>query len=185
MDNNSPDSRDRNLKEGWLSWERVDGRYVCFETPVDGRKDLPRVEVVDQEEYWRLKARHDAEEEDEEKEEEEEEEEEKRKQEIYWDEIDARPAGNVLRDIIRWYRELVDLPGARDMDVWHQPREDILRALYQKHRWAGENVDGEAFLVDHVRHTPDVTYIPEEMRPFLKHMVEKSEQDKAAALQRE
>lgn len=48
---------------------------------------------------------------EEEEEEEEEEEDDEDEQENYWDEMDARPAGNVLRDIIRWYHELVETPG--------------------------------------------------------------------------
>ncbi len=56
-------------------------------------------------------------------------------------------------------------------------------ALYRKHGWPGENFDGEAFLVDHVRHKTDVKYVPGEMWPSQKQLTEKREQDKAAALQ--
>ena len=30
----------------------------------------------------------------------------------HWDEMSSRPAGRVLRDIVRWYHELIETPGA-------------------------------------------------------------------------
>jgi hypothetical protein len=33
-------------------------------------------------------------------------------EEDYWDERDARPAGNVLRDTDHWYPELLELPAS-------------------------------------------------------------------------
>lgn len=67
-----------------------------------------------------------------------------------WDEMQARPAPNVLRDIARWYRELVDVPGGGEHSGW-QWQEEITRPLYLKHGWPGDDFDGDAFLVDQAR----------------------------------
>ncbi len=79
----------------------------------------------------------------------------------------------------------LSLSGGRDEDCWHQPREDILRTLYRKHGWPGENLDGDAFLVDYMRHKHGVKYMPKEVWPSLKDLVEKREQDKTYAMERE
>lgn len=85
------------------------------------------------------------EDEDEEGEEEEEEEEDIN----HWDEMDARRAGNVLRDINRWYLELFEVPGGEtDGGMWDK---EIVEPLYHKHGWPGEDFDGDAFLADKAR----------------------------------
>ena len=117
---------DRNLKEGRVfeEWVEEGGTRVSkwFEEPLDGRKDVPLVEVVDLEEWRRQHGWYNWEEAgdshdhrgcecgEEEKEEKQEEEEEELEKVNEWDYMDARPAGNVLRDMIRWYRELVEVP---------------------------------------------------------------------------
>lgn len=68
----------------------------------------------------------------------------------HWDEMSGRPAGRVLRDIIRWYYELVETPGggeqsAQSRQAWEP---ELLKPLYRKHGWPGSHFDGDAFLVD-------------------------------------
>jgi hypothetical protein len=67
-----------------------------------------------------------------------------------WDDMDARPAGRVLRDIVRWYHELLMTPGGGDHagQKWY---EELVRPLYRKHGWPGEDFDADGFLVDQVR----------------------------------
>ena len=110
-----------------------------FEEPLDGRKDVPLVEGVDIEEWRRQHGWYDREEAgdsddqrgcecgEEEEEEEQEEEEEELEQVNEWNYMDARPAGNVLRDMIRWYRELFEVPGCScDQEDGWEGREDWL-----------------------------------------------------------
>ncbi|KFZ20687.1 hypothetical protein V502_03070 [Pseudogymnoascus sp. VKM F-4520 (FW-2644)] len=68
----------------------------------------------------------------------------------FYDENDGRPAANVLRDIIKWYHELIELPGDGDESgaLWDL---EILLPLYPKHGWPSETFDGDAFEVDQVR----------------------------------
>ncbi|KFZ02678.1 hypothetical protein V500_00030 [Pseudogymnoascus sp. VKM F-4518 (FW-2643)] len=68
----------------------------------------------------------------------------------FYDENDGRPAANVLRDIIKWYHELIELPGDGDESgaLWDS---EILLPLYPKHGWPSETFDGDAFEVDQVR----------------------------------
>lgn len=71
----------------------------------------------------------------------------------HWDEMSSRPAGRVLRDIIRWYHELVETPGggeqsAQSGEAWEP---ELLKPLYRKHGWPGSHFDGDAFLMDLVR----------------------------------
>ncbi|BDD60267.1 hypothetical protein MPDQ_006184 [Monascus purpureus] len=65
--------------------------------------------------------------------------------------IPSRPAGDVLRDIVRWYRELEELPGGGENSglEWNDPDLD-LKTLYHKHGWP-DNFDGDGFLVDKAR----------------------------------
>lgn len=67
-----------------------------------------------------------------------------------WDEMEARPAPKVLRDIVRWYENLDELPGVgeRSGADWNP---EITEPLYVKHRWPSSTFDGEAFLVAKAR----------------------------------
>jgi len=67
-----------------------------------------------------------------------------------WDEMQARQAPNVLRDIARWYRELIEVPGGGEHSGgrWE---EEITRPLYLKHGWPSDDFDGDAFLIDQAR----------------------------------
>ncbi|PWY94635.1 hypothetical protein BO94DRAFT_531577 [Aspergillus sclerotioniger CBS 115572] len=68
-----------------------------------------------------------------------------------FDHIPSRPAGDVLRDIIRWYRELKELPGGGEHSGGEWDHEDLdLKGLYRKHGWP-DNFDGDAFQVDKAR----------------------------------
>lgn len=67
-----------------------------------------------------------------------------------WDEMEARPASNVLRDIIRWYRELVEVP-RRGERTGEESERKIVEPLYRKHGWPGKAFDGDAFQVDQAR----------------------------------
>lgn len=64
--------------------------------------------------------------------------------------IRSRPAGEVLRDIKRWYYELKELPGQGEHhgELWMQP--SVLQPLYLKHGWP-ETFDGDAFEIGQVR----------------------------------
>lgn len=64
-----------------------------------------------------------------------------------WDQMEARPAPKVLRDIVRWYEQLIELPGVGEYSGadWHPT---ITEPLYTKHGWPSSDFDGEAFLVD-------------------------------------
>ncbi|KAJ6443847.1 cortical patch protein [Purpureocillium lavendulum] len=66
------------------------------------------------------------------------------------DEMDSRPAPDVLRDMIRWYKEFTEVPGGGE----HSGPEwsaDIITPLYTKHGWPHAHFDGDAFLVDQAR----------------------------------
>jgi hypothetical protein len=121
-------------------------------------------------------------EDDEDEEEEEEEEEESEDEEAhYWDEMDARPAPSVLRDIIRWYHELVELPGNGECDPLRWD-EELVKPLYRKHGWPGKDFDGDAFLVDKVRAEAARKAQSDADRPFndlaaLKRQVDRREED--------
>lgn len=70
-----------------------------------------------------------------------------------WDELTSRPAGNVLRDIVRWYHELVETPGGGEQSAQFGGRwyAEILKPLYRKHGWPDSHFDGDGFLVDLAR----------------------------------
>lgn len=61
-----------------------------------------------------------------------------------------RPAGDVLRDINQWYRELKEIPGGGEHSSLNWGQE-LTKPLYSKHGWPREDFDGDAFLVDRAR----------------------------------
>jgi hypothetical protein len=152
-------SCDRNLYEGAVfSMEGEDGRVRYFRKREDGteeeceggegggEEDGEEGEEGGGEEEEEVGGDEDEDEDDDDDEDEDDEEEE----ENYWDERDARPAGNVLRDIDRWYRELIELPGYGETDGFSWDPE-VVKPLYRKHGWPGDDFDGDAFLADKVR----------------------------------
>lgn len=165
-------SCDRNLYEGAVfSSEGVDGRVRYFRKREDGGEEEVGVEEARQlgrggeggdengEQVTQEGEENAGEEEeggsggkceDEDEEGDEEEDEEEEEEENYWDERDARPAGDVLRDVNRWYHELVELPGGGENDALSWDPE-VVKPLYRKHGWPGEDFDGDAFLLDKVR----------------------------------
>ncbi|KAH6641059.1 hypothetical protein F5144DRAFT_641723 [Chaetomium tenue] len=140
-------SSDPNLYEGAIfSTENEAGERIYFRKREDGTEERCDVsEWEKQQRNWDGNGSGDEEEEenddddddendgeDEEEDGDEEEDEEEEEEDVnHWDEMDARPAGNVLRDIIRWYHELFEIPG------------DGERTL--------DDFDGDAFLVDKMR----------------------------------
>ncbi|KAK5939252.1 hypothetical protein PMZ80_008555 [Knufia obscura] len=65
--------------------------------------------------------------------------------------IASRPAGDVLRDVVKWYRTLKIIPGGGEHSngFWD---EGTMRKLYRKHGWPND-FDGDAFEVDVARAT--------------------------------
>jgi hypothetical protein len=113
--------------------------------------------------------------------------EEEAEQERYFDYLKARAAGAVLRDILGWYRELVDVPGCSAHDEEWCEHDDGLRAVYRKHGWPGGNFDGDAFVVDRARVIPaaEIRFEPEKALPSrletLQYLVRESEEAEKAA----
>ncbi|PYI32041.1 hypothetical protein BP00DRAFT_425288 [Aspergillus indologenus CBS 114.80] len=69
--------------------------------------------------------------------------------------ISHRPAGEVLRDIVRWYHALDEVPSGGDgWDEWSALEEAQVRGLYQKNGWP-DAFDGDAFEIDLVRSIAD------------------------------
>ncbi|PYI00084.1 hypothetical protein BO71DRAFT_424499 [Aspergillus ellipticus CBS 707.79] len=69
----------------------------------------------------------------------------------YFEHIPSRPAGEFLRDMVRWYRELKELPGGGDQSESCWDHHDMnLKSLYEKNGWP-DDFDGDAFLVDQAR----------------------------------
>ncbi|CEJ91450.1 hypothetical protein VHEMI07160 [[Torrubiella] hemipterigena] len=68
-----------------------------------------------------------------------------------YSEDNSRPATAVLRDINQWFLELKALPGGGEYSstLWDKT---VTRPLYEKHGWPTDGFDGDAFLVDLVRH---------------------------------
>lgn len=64
--------------------------------------------------------------------------------------IPSRSAGDVLRDINRWYRELKELPGGGECTDFRLEDDHRLREIYVKHGWPN-NFNGDAFDLDYVR----------------------------------
>ncbi|KAJ0414499.1 hypothetical protein BJY00DRAFT_305558 [Aspergillus carlsbadensis] len=63
----------------------------------------------------------------------------------------SRPAGDVLRDIKRWYRDLEILPGGgENTGLDWSSRSLNLRELYRRNGWP-DHFDGDAFEVDKAR----------------------------------
>ncbi|PYH42275.1 uncharacterized protein BP01DRAFT_359544 [Aspergillus saccharolyticus JOP 1030-1] len=68
--------------------------------------------------------------------------------------IPHRDAGEVLRDVVRWYRALDEVPTGGESDGWDEwsalGDDGSLRELYLKHGWP-DAFDGDAFEVDVAR----------------------------------
>ena len=81
----------------------------------------------------------------------EEEEEDDYDDDYAYDGIESRPAAEVLRDINQWYKELKAIPGGGEhsSSIWDKT---ITQPLYVKHGWPEETFDGDAFLIDLIRH---------------------------------
>lgn len=126
----------------WLSVEAVDnGRD-------EGKEDGPGLEQTSEDETDSEGGEMD--ENEDEDEDEDEDDESSDEEGGNWDEMDSRPAGDVLRDIVRWYHDLIETPGGGDLScVEWDP--DVVRLLYRKHGWPGPQFDGDAFLVDLAR----------------------------------
>ena len=139
-------SGDLNLREGVSYTTTCEGgvEKVRYWRTRDGENEECSVEEWEKQlAVWKLEAEERRREEDEEGEEEE-------KDANDWDEMDARPAPNVLRDIIRWYHELIELPGQGENDTLKGDKE-VVKLLYHRHGWPGQDFDGEAFVVDRAR----------------------------------
>lgn len=65
-----------------------------------------------------------------------------------YDHIKSRPAGDVLRDMNRWYRELRERPGRHEYGGEWQLNN--LESLYLKNGWP-DNFNGEGFEIDQAR----------------------------------
>ncbi|PWI70134.1 hypothetical protein PCL_00278 [Purpureocillium lilacinum] len=70
--------------------------------------------------------------------------------ECWLDEMDCRPAPNVLRGMVLWFESLTELPGGGEQSgpEWSA---DIIKPLYIKHGWPHAHFNGDAFLVDQAR----------------------------------
>ncbi|OCK74231.1 hypothetical protein K432DRAFT_311150 [Lepidopterella palustris CBS 459.81] len=71
------------------------------------------------------------------------------KNSMNFDHIPSRPAPEVLKDIIRRYETLEEIPGGGEHSSGFFEYEAV-KALYIKHGWP-ENFDGDAFCIDMVR----------------------------------
>ncbi|KAG7290771.1 hypothetical protein NEMBOFW57_000774 [Staphylotrichum longicolle] len=124
VDNNSGENTDFVLDGVTFEWSEEKGECVPFEAAWNGERGrLPKIEVVDKEAWDREKGFYDLEEDDDEDydeedegEDENEEEEEDDDQGAHWDDIPARLAGHVLRDMLGWFRDLVIVPGCTEWD---------------------------------------------------------------------
>jgi hypothetical protein len=67
-----------------------------------------------------------------------------------YDEMDARPAPDVLRDMVRWFEDLTEHPGDGD-DSGREWYPEVSLPLYRKHGWPSLDFDGDAFRIDQVR----------------------------------
>ena len=67
-----------------------------------------------------------------------------------YDEGDGRPAPEVLRDIVKWYKELRETPAGSGVTEPEWDR-DLVVPLYRKHGWPGDDFDGDAFEIDRIR----------------------------------
>jgi hypothetical protein len=66
-----------------------------------------------------------------------------------WDEMKGRPASNVLRDIVRWYENLTELPGGGELSG-REWAPALTKPLYIKHGWP-YNFSAIDFLIDQVK----------------------------------
>ncbi|KAB8207924.1 hypothetical protein BDV34DRAFT_223123 [Aspergillus parasiticus] len=72
--------------------------------------------------------------------------------------VPSRAAGDVLRDIIRWYRSLEIMPGGGENSGRKWDSDELpLRELYSKHGWP-DNFNGDAFQEDQLRHAVNGGY---------------------------
>ncbi|KAM7205872.1 hypothetical protein V8F33_000702 [Rhypophila sp. PSN 637] len=144
---------------GWAQYGK-DGLLIPFST----KEEYLKAREV-QERIWEEKARlqegddesgddEDGDNEEEEEEEEEVEDEddgedgeekEDKEEPSHWDEMDGRWAPDVLRDVIRWFHELKEIPGLTNSEAGH---EQEVRELYVKYGWPGPGFDGDGFLED-------------------------------------
>ena len=67
-----------------------------------------------------------------------------------YDDLKWRDAGDVLRDIVTWYEELVETPGGGEHSNNEWDHDDI-KPLYITHGWPGPDFDGDAFLISKIR----------------------------------
>ncbi|KAK3897434.1 hypothetical protein C8A05DRAFT_19805 [Staphylotrichum tortipilum] len=167
---NDGGSSDRNLPDWWFMQTGEDGteRYFRRFDGVETECSKEEWEEADRERREAEEAEEDdgeeGDEEEDDDDDDDDEEEEEEEDENYWDEMDARPAAKVLRDIIRWYHELVELPGTGENNSgWSK---DPVPTLYKKHGWPGEDFDGEAFLVDKLRAEAVRKAHADSQRPF-------------------
>lgn len=162
VDNHSYENGDPGLRGRIERLNEETGEVEHYEIPYGGGS--PEVRIVDVE-AWKRENEWEADDDDDEEEGEGEEQEEdgddedknedeESEPQIPWDYFDSRPAGAVLRDILRWYRELSDVPGCAKWEEEWVDYEDELRALYRKHGWPGEDFDGDAFDLDRARVKP-------------------------------
>ncbi|KAK4462890.1 hypothetical protein QBC42DRAFT_325907 [Cladorrhinum samala] len=63
---------------------------------------------------------------------------------------DGRDAGEVLRDMKKWYLELRETPGGGEL-TGNDWLKELVKPLYEKHGWPREDFDQDAFLADLVR----------------------------------
>lgn len=64
--------------------------------------------------------------------------------------IPSRRAGDVLRDIVRWYRSLDEIPGGEHCGGEWSRYDMPLKELYRQYGWPG-NFDGDGFQVAQAR----------------------------------
>jgi hypothetical protein len=155
IDQESGCSTDHNLYERVTAQEANESRDEVHEGYGEGKDN---VEMTEEE-----RSAGDEEDQDGEDEEGEDEDEEDDKVEGLYDEMDSRPADRVLRDIIKWYHELVEMPGGGESCTsgWD---EALVKPLYIKYGWPSAKFDGRAFLVAQVRirAAQDAKYYAEE-----------------------
>lgn len=155
-DQESGGSSDHNLYEGraFLSGEELErfqeeSREVA-ETGGEGEGEDDKEGEDNEGDDKEVEEDDDEEEDDEGEDDEDEDDEDEEDSDEFYNKDDGRPAPNVLRDIVKWYHELIELPGDGDEAgaLWYS---EILLPLYPKHGWPSADFDGDAFQVDQVR----------------------------------
>ena len=134
------------VEEGLVGEEEREGREEEEEDKV-GEDDGDDGDGGDEEDEDEDDDEGEGEGEDEDEDEGEGEEDEDEEDESYWYEMDGRAAPNVLRDMVKWYEELSEVPGGAD-DTPGEWREEISVPVYRKHGWPSADFDGDAFEVD-------------------------------------